>query len=76
MEVLRVLDPPAQVLLVRVRGEGVLEEVQGLAVGAVADGVDAELVDPSRDRRGQIQGPAIRTGRRRSCGAAPCSDPS
>src|ERR1035441_6032179 len=42
-EVLGMLDAPAQVLLVGVSFEGVLEDVEGFAVGAVADGVDAEL---------------------------------
>src|ERR1039458_4946744 len=42
-EVLGVLDAPPQVLLVGVGFEGVLENVEGFAVGAVADGVDAEL---------------------------------
>ena len=44
VKVLRVLDAPAQVLALGARLEGRLEEVQGLAVGPVADGVDAELV--------------------------------
>src|ERR1039458_3630651 len=43
VEVLRVLDAPAEVLFIRVCFEGVLEDVEGFAVGAVADGVDAEL---------------------------------
>ena len=44
VEVLRVLDAPAKVLLIGVGLEGVFEDVEGLAVGAIADGVDAELV--------------------------------
>src|SRR6266540_145856 len=43
-QVLRVLDAPADVLLVGVGLEGGLEDVQGLVVGPVADGVYAELV--------------------------------
>ena len=43
-EVLRMLDAPAQVLLVGMRFEGVLEDVERFAIGAVADGVDAQLV--------------------------------
>jgi hypothetical protein len=44
VEVLRVLDAPAQVLAVRRRPRTPLEDVERLAVGAVADGVHAELV--------------------------------
>src|ERR1022692_2991657 len=47
-EVLGVLDAPAQVLLLGVGFEGLLEDVEGFAVGTVADGVDAEL-EPVRD---------------------------
>ena len=43
VEVLGVLDAPAKVLLIGVGLEGVFEDVEGFAVGAVADGVDAEL---------------------------------
>ena len=43
VDVLGVLDAPAQVLLVGVGFEGVFEDVEGFAVGAIADGVDAEL---------------------------------
>ena len=43
VDVLRMLDAPAQVLLIGVGLEGVFEDVEGFAIGAVADGVDAEL---------------------------------
>src|SRR5260370_20235420 len=42
-QVLSVLDPPAQVLFVGVRPERIFKYVEGFAVSAVADGVDAEL---------------------------------
>ena len=42
-QVLRVLHAPAQILLLRVRLERLLEDVQRLAIGAVADGVHAQL---------------------------------
>ena len=42
-DVLRMLDAPAQILLVGVGFEGVFEDVERFAIGAVADGVDAEL---------------------------------
>ncbi len=44
VQVLGVLDAPAQVRLVRVGLVGALINVQHLAVGAVADGVHAQLV--------------------------------
>jgi hypothetical protein len=44
VDVLRVLDAPAEVLFVGMRLEGLLEDVERFAIGAVADGVDAELV--------------------------------
>ena len=43
-EVLRVLDAPAQVLLSGIRLERALEDVERLAVGAVADRVHAQLI--------------------------------
>ena len=45
-EVLRVLDPPPQILavLLRMPLERLFEDVQRLAVAAVADGVDRHLV--------------------------------
>ena len=43
-EVLGVLDAPAQVLLVGMLPKDPFVDVEGLAVGAVADGVDAKLV--------------------------------
>ena len=43
VQVLRVLHPPPKTLQVRVGHKGTLEDVQGFPIGAVADGVDAEL---------------------------------
>ena len=40
---LRVLDAPAQVLLIGMRLERPLVDIQHLAIGAVADGVNAKL---------------------------------
>ena len=51
------LDAPADVLLVGVRLERRLEDVEGLAVGAIADRVDAELVAVlHRELRGFLDG--------------------
>ena len=50
LQVLRVLDPPAHVGRVRVAEQHLLVHVEGLAVGAVADGVGAELEAVARWR--------------------------
>ena len=44
IEVLSVFDAPAQILLVGIGLERRLEDVQRLAVGAVADGMHTELI--------------------------------
>ena len=44
VEMLRMLDAPAQVLLVGMLVEDALVDIEHFAVGAVADGVDAELM--------------------------------
>ena len=69
VEVLRVLDAPAKILLVGVRLERLLEDVQGFAIRAIADGVDAQLIavgdrEPrclaNRIHRGRVQPRAFR----------------
>jgi hypothetical protein len=44
VEVLRVLDPPPQISFLRMPLEGLLVNVQNLAVAAIADRMDAQLI--------------------------------
>ena len=43
MKVLRMFNPPAQILLLRVGVERLLENVQHLTIGAIADRMYAKL---------------------------------
>ncbi len=67
VEVLGVLDAPAQVRRLGVRREGLLVDVEHLAVGAVADGVDAHLVAVLDRELGDlaraVQGEGVEAGR-------------